>query len=287
MKRIQIAILLVLGLGAVQILWAAGEGTYGELDLFELVLSIIENPDPIPQCHYIPLDADPEAADTVRSGYRDDGRPMFEFDRRTEEPVLTWAFDAGGDHDIAFNTWKNRRWQPRIEFITASTADEVDPRVYVDDHNNVYLTWWEDDPGSRVMAVKRDRNGWGMPIHVGNGRRPSVAVWDGSMVLAYERDRADGPGQEVVFAHHSLDTLGTYVPVQVVAITSRQQALDPIVHVRSGRMWIDWKDGSDTVAASVYRNESWSTEIVRPWTDPSWIGELTVRDQIESELTGN
>ncbi|NIL99870.1 MAG: hypothetical protein GTN89_02610 [Acidobacteria bacterium] len=285
MKRIQIGILIVLGLAAAQLLWASADETYGELDLFDLILSIIENPDPIPQCHYIPLDADPEAPDTTRSGHRDDGRPMFEFDRRTEEPILTWAFDAGGDHDIAFNEWGNRSWHRRIEFITASPRDEVDPRVYVDDNNSVYLTWWEDDPDSRIMAVKRNRSGWGAPMHVATGRRPSVAVWNRKVVLAYERDRTDGPGQEVVFAYHTLGAFGTYVPHEVVAVTSRNEPLDPIIHVRDGLMWIDWKSSDDTIAASVYGDGGWSVEMVQPWTDPSWVGELTARDQIESELT--
>lgn len=284
MKRIQIGILIVLGLSAAQLLWASNEEAYGELDLFDLILSIIENPDPIPQCHYIPLTADPSAPDTTRNGYRDDGRPMFEFDRRTEEPFLTWAFDAGNDHDIAFNEWRNRDWHRRIEFITASSADEVDPRVYVDDRNNVYLTWWEDDPGSRIMAVKRTRNTWGMPIHVGTGRRPSVAVWERSLVVTYERDRTDGPGQEIVFAPHSLDTLGTYVPIEIVAVTSRSNRLDPIVHVRGGQMWIDWKSSDETISASVHQDDGWSLATVQPWTDKSWVGELTVRDQIEQVI---
>ncbi len=291
MKRILIAILIVLGLSAAH-LWAGGfsvgsnhEDSYGELDIFDLIMGIIENPDPIPQCHWIPLTADPASPETERTGHRDDGRPAFEFDRKTENPVLTWAYDAGGDHDIAFNAWRKDDWQRKIEFVTSSTVDEVDPRLYVDSQNNVYLTWWENDPGSRIMTTKRSKKGWGTPVHVGNGRRPSVAIWDGGLVVAYERDKASGSGQEIVFAHHSMDTIGPFVPPQIVAATNRTRPLDPIIHVRAGLMWIDWKSGDNVIAVSVYQNGAWQPPANKAWTDKSWAGELTVRHLIELELT--
>jgi len=287
MKRILVAILIVLGLCTAQVLWAQDEEAYEELDIFNLILGIIENPDPIPQCHWIPLTADPDAPDTLRTGYREDGRPMFEFDRRTETPLLTWAYDAGGDHDIAFNAWKKWDWHSRIEFVTSSTVDEVDPRLYVADNNDVFLTWWENDPGSRVMVAKRERNGWSAPIQVGTGRRPSAAVWEGGLVVAYERDRAQGDGQEVIFAHHAMGTFASFVPPAVVAVTSRTKPLDPIVHVRGGIMWIDWKEADDVIAVSVHQDGEWLTRVSRAWTDPSWVGELTARHLIELELTGN
>lgn len=287
MKRTLIAILIVLGLSAAHLLWADDEESYGELDIFDLILGIIENPDPIPQCHWIPLDADPDSPDTERNGHRDDGRPVFEFNRITEKPFLTWAYDAGGDHDIAFNVWHKKNWRKKIEFVTSSTTDEVDPRLYVDDHNQAYITWWEDDPGSRIMVTKRSRNGkgWDAPIHVATGRRPSVTIWEGDVVVAYERDRAQGPGQEIVFVRSSM-TIGEFTPPEVVAVTTRTKQLDPIIHVRAGVMWIDWKQGDNAIAASVYQNGVWGTVTFSIWTDPSWVGELTVRHMIELQLTG-
>jgi len=286
MKRTLIAILIVFGLSATHLLWADNEESYGDLDIFDLIMGIIENPDPIPQCHWIPLTADPDSPEAQRTGYRDDGRPAFEIDRSTENPFLTWAYDAGGDHDIAFNPWRKDDWRRKIEFVTSSTVDEVDPRLYVDSYNNVYLTWWEDDPGSRVMAAKRSRNGWGAPFHVGTGRRPSVAIWEGGLVVAYERDRASGSGQEIVFAHHSMGTFGSFVRPQIVAVTKRTKPLDPIIHVRAGMMWIDWKSADNVIAATRYQNGRWKTQMSKTWTDRSWVGELTVRHSIELELIG-
>jgi len=285
MKRTLIAIVMVLALSTAHVLWADGSEYYGELDIFDLIMGIIENPDPIPQVHYIPLFADPDSPDTRATGHRDDGRPVFEFDRVNEDPFLAWAYDAGGDHDIAFNTWNKNKWHRRIEFVTSSTVDEVDPRLYVNQYNDLYVTWWENDPGSRIMVAKRTGNGFDAPIHVGTGRRPSVAVWDGELVFAYERDRADGAGQEVIFARTVMGTIGEFIPPVTVAASTRTERLDPIIHVRSGMMWIDWKGADNVMAVSMYQNGEWKTRMGKAWTDPSWAGELAVRHLIEIELT--
>jgi len=282
MKRILIAILIVLGLSVPPLLWASSEA---DLNIFDLIMAIIENPDPIPQVHWIPLTADPNDADTRASGYRNDGRPMFEIDRSNENPLLTWAYDAGGDHDIAFNVWRKNDWHRKIEFVTSSTVDELDPRIYVDGQDDVYVTWWENDSSSRVMAVKRINNGWGVPIQLGTGRRPSVAMWDGGLVVAYERDNALGSGQEIVFARSSMNTIGEFVPPVVVATTSRTGRLDPVIHASGGVLWIDWKAADDIIAVTRLDGGVWQSTVNRSWTDPSWVGELTVRHIIEQELT--
>lgn len=280
MKRTLVAILIVLVLSVAHLLWADQEESYGEVDLFDLILGIIENPDPIPQVHWVPLTVDPDSPDAREPGERIDGRPAFEFDRITEEPFLTWAYDMGTDHDIAVNTWRKNHWNRKIEFVTSSTVDDVDPRLYVDHHNYLYVTWWEDDSRSRIMLAKRSGHSWGASIDIGCGRRPSVARWQGDLVVAYERDNA--LGQEIVFARSFMG--GPFVP-EVVAVTTRTTRLDPIVHVRAGRMWIDWKEADNVIAFSTYDNGVWRMSMAKAWTDPSWLGELTVRHTIELQLT--
>jgi len=279
--RALIAILIVLGFPLAQLLWADDDGDgYGELNIFDLIVGIIENPDPIPQVHYVNLTADPNDPGARTRGQRFDGRPVFEFDRITQDPYLAWAYDAGTDHDIAFNTWDGSGWDPNIEFLTSSMADEVDPRMYVDRYNQLYMTWWEDEPDSRMLFAKRETRGWGHPIDIGSGRRPSLAVWYGNLVVVYERDRPFG--QEIVFAiSHSG---GPFVS-EVVAVTSRTARLDPIVHVRSKSMWVDWKDSDNSIAFSQYHYGSWDAPMVRAWNDPSWLGELKTRYSVELELT--
>jgi hypothetical protein len=68
-------------------------------------------------------------------------------------------------------------------------------------------------------------------------------------------------------------------------VTQRTKPLDPILHVRAGVMWIDWKNADDVIAVSMYQNGVWQTPTHKIWTDASWVGELTVRHMIELELT--
>jgi len=280
MKRMLVATLLVLILPTAHLLWADDEESYEEVDIFDLIVGIIENPDPIPQMYWNPTPGDPDFPGTRRTGERDHGRLAYEFDRITREPFLTWAYDVGTDHDIALNVRHKNHWNRKIKFITSSTVDDLDPRLYVDDHNSLYATWWEDDSSSRIMLAKRSRHGWDASIEIGRGRRPSVAVWQGDLVVAYERDNA--LGQEIVFARSSMG--GPFVP-EVIAVTTRTTRLDPIVHVRSGRMWIDWKEADNVIAFSAYSNGEWKTPMAKAWTDRSWLGELTIRHMIELELT--
>ena len=117
-------------------------------------------------------------------------------------------------------------------------------------------------------------------ISIGSGRRPSIVVWGDSVVVAYERDCPIG--QEIVVARRDGD--GPFVS-QVVAVTTRTARLDPIVHLRKGTMWIDWKESDNLIAFSRYGHGRWKNPRRMVWDDPSWLGELTARHQIESKLT--
>ena len=274
---IKTLVLTLLAVAAAHLLWASEEQAFADRDIFNLILSIIENPDPIGQVQYVNLFVDPADPDAREPGQRNDGRPVFEFDRATFEPYLAWAYDVGRDHDIAFNTWDHGDWATKIEYITASPADEVDPRIFVDRYNRLYITWWEDDSRSRIMFSKHEEmSGWTLPMQIGTGRRPSVAVWEGDLVSAFERD--NGSLQEIVFARTPM--VGPPI-LQVVGFSNRTKRLDPVLHVRDGMMWIDWKQSDTTLGFSIYRDGVWSGAALKDWPDPSWYGELVARHEIE------
>jgi hypothetical protein len=278
-KRLVFVTLLLLAMPAAHLVWANGP-VYSPLDLFDLILGIIENPDPIAQCHYVALTADPSDPDAREQGNRLDGRPVFEFNRATQEPLLAWAYDTGSDYDVAFNRWDGDGWDPKIQFIASSSVDELDPRLYVDRFNATFVTWWEDDGDNSIRLAKFDR--WGTvpsASTVGFGRRPSVAVWQDDIVVSYERDR--GAYREIVFARSSNG--GPFIR-SVVAVTDRSERLDPIVHVRNNVMWIDWKHDHQTMAFSFFNDGGWIPLRTYTWTDPSWVGELRVRHEIETDL---
>jgi len=260
---------------------ANGEGVYPELDTWDLLLSIVENPDPIPQVHWARLDVDPSSPEARTPGERSDGRPAFDFDRATSDPYVVWAYDNGSEHDIAFNRWAGDDWDPKIEYMTASPDDEIDPRIYVDGMNNLLLTWWSDVGDGEIHLMRWEPSrGWGVPNDVTTGRRPSVAVYQGDVVVAFETDRRGG-GQQVVFGRSHADEPWVF---ETVAATGRDARLDPVVHVRAGKLWIDWKSGPASISYAVYDGSRWRAPQARPWLDPSWIGEATVRHEIELEV---
>ena len=274
-----IALALALYVGPLR---ASEEEAYPELDLWDLLQSIVEHPDPIPQIHYAKLDLDPASPDARTPGERADGRPDFDFDRATELPYVTWAYDTGRDRDIAFNVGTAMGWDPKIEFLTSSPADELDPRMHVDSYNNISLVWWEQGDGERIQLLRRDPvRGWTLPIEVASGRRPSVSMYQGDLLIAFERDRRGG-GQEIVFGQSRMGEPFTF---EVIASVPTNRRLDPVVHARGGELWVDWKHDDDTLAFTRYTMGDWGSMQLRPWTDPSWIGEAAARHQIEVELT--
>ena len=250
-----------------------------EPDNFTLVLGIIENPDPIPQAQWSGYEGDPEEND----GGRDDGRPDIGFDDRGQ-PRVVWAFDTGTDHDIAFTEWNENGWAPDVEFLTAKTVDELDPRIFVDDAGSLFVTWWENTPQQSILYAWRDvaTGQWSPPIHVTDGgRRPSIVVWEDAVHVAYERDSAGG--QEITLA---IERLEGFFSVAPVAETSRTDPLDIVLHVRDGRMWMDWQHSNYLLAFSEFVAGRWVAPDTRPWNDRSWIGVLSARHDIETELFG-
>jgi hypothetical protein len=248
-------------------------------DPFDLLLGIIENPDPIPQIHWDGLRPTGMSASRLAADRRDDGRPDFAFDPFTNEPYVTWAYDAGSDHDIAFNAWHAEAWDPQIEFITAGTVDELDPRIYAHTDGTLYLTWWENTAASRMLYIERNvaSRGWGAPVEVGaGGRRPSLAIDEDDVLVAFERELAGG-GREVVFGRSR--TRGPFV-FQTVAMTSHSGPLDVVLHARDGHLWMDWKHGTTTLAFSELVDGYWTPPQSRPRSDPTWLGEQTARNAI-------
>lgn len=259
---------------------AGEEDVYPELALWDLLLSIVENPDPIPMVHWAKLDIDPALPEARTPGDRADGRPDINFDRMSETPLVTWAFDTGYDYEIAFNRWLGDDWDPKIEFLSSGSEDDLDPRIFVDGHNKISLIWWQDVGPGRVQLIRHDpMRGWTPPVQVAAGRRPSVAMHTGDTVIAFERERADGMTEIVV----GRSGRGAPYIFEVVWTAPTAARLDPVVHSRSGWLWIDWKDG-DRINFRTHQGGSWQAMKSVPWLDRSWIGEATTRHRVELEV---
>lgn len=257
----------------------AEDGTF-----YELILAIIEDPDPVPVIIWEPArDAVTGEALHIQDPTGGDGRPDVVSFVDTGAPLVTWADKAGLDHDIAVAEWTGRTWTD-TEFLTSGTADELDPRAHLDSAGRGYVVWWQEGSVQRIYLSTREPGAprWGPPQLIPwNGRRPSVVRVGSETVIAFERDLICG-GQEVAVGY--LDDLGG-MTLETVATTDRTERLDPVVHHAAGKLWVDWKHSAGTFAYSVREAGRWSAPVTLPWTDPSWQGEQDLRGIIQQRVT--
>jgi hypothetical protein len=246
-----------------------------------LVVQITEGPDPIPQSIWDPVGSwDRELTLNSDGGIRGDGRP--DVAEGSGAPVVAWSYRGASDHDVALASWTATGWQ--TEFLTADRANELDPRVFEAPDGSLHATWWV--PAGDVYYLSNAGGGWGVPTRLtatpSLGRRPSVATWRGSVLVAYERDA--GPGvQEVVCALVAPDGLSTPFGTFSVA---RTQPLDAILHVSGARLWLDWKQSATEMAYSERGDRNWSQPATVSWTDPSWLGEREARARVRKIVLG-
>ena len=151
--------------------------------------------------------------------------------------MAVWAYNAGGDFDIAFSEWDGTEWTA-TDFLTASTDDERDPRLFVEPDGTVHVVWWAPGPSERVCLATRETGSstWGLPVEVTsgteNGRRPSVTVFNGELSVAYERGSATpGMVQDVVIATRQP---GRGFVFETIGATARTEALDVVLHAEQG-----------------------------------------------------
>ena len=252
---------------------------------FILILSIIEDPDPVPVDIGVwdPVRVEPSGDILNFQGNdRGDGPPDTAIDPQTNEPLVAWAYRSGADHDIAISEWAVDHWG-ETRFLTSDSTDQLDPRAHIDSAGRADVAWWTGGGAEKLFVSTRDPGSseWGLPKLIAfPGRRPSVVRVAEGLLVAFERDRAAG-GQEIVLAALLLDGSST---LQVVAETERVEPLDVKVHFSGGDLWVDWKHGEDQFAYSVDSDAGWTAPVMVPWDDKSWVGEEEVRKVIRSEI---
>ncbi len=246
-----------------------------------------EDPDPIGVSVWLEYRSLPPERILNAGGYlRGDGRPDL---TATSDgwPVAAWAQVAGGDHDIALAEWSGSEWGP-TQFLTFGPVDDLDPRLFVEPDGTVHLVWWTDTPTDAVYLATRPAGSsvWGSAIHVSDpsesSRRPSMVIHAGSMRVAYERDSTvPGMAQDVVVASREAnDSLSR----ETIASTTRSARLDPMLHARDARLWLDWKYDNQTFNCTEYFAGAWDGVSSVPWADSTWIGVETVRKAIAGQI---
>jgi hypothetical protein len=273
-----IVLLLVLS-GAVSAVRAevSCEGDDAECALL-ILLGITEEPDPI---FWESFDAS-ELQDLNPDGEaRGDGPPDFAIDASNAVPVAVWSYNLGTTSEIAFAEWSDQGWTA-TELLTADAVQDMSPFVTADPNGHLRVVWCRMVAGvETVWMIQREPGSdeWTDAQQItASGQRPSVVMVGMAVMIAYEREAAEG-GSEVV-----LHTRGKGVTpkTQVIATTTREDRLDVEMHESHGSIWIDWKQSETQFGYVKYSADGeWGAEpVFVPWTDPSWVGVEFVRREI-------
>ncbi len=260
---------------------------FDESDTRTLIIeSITDGPDPIGiwiQYRSIPTNRVLNPGGAARG----DGRPDIAYPEIVDDPdpvgrpAAVWAYNTGIDHDIAFSEWSGESWGV-TEFLTADTEDDVDPRIFAGPDGDLHAVWWKADVVERVYWSTRPADDWSWtpPVEVvSGGRRPSVAVFEGTLRIAYERDSVvAGMAQDVVVLRR--EPSGSFTE-EFVASTTRVAPLDAVLHATAVKLWLDWKHTGQVFGCAERGPAAWGGVAFVSWPDPSWLGVEEVRKVVQ------
>ncbi len=201
-------------------------------------------------------------------------------------PMVVWAYNAGGDFDIAVSEWNGTEWVGPV-FLTSSTRNEINPKVFLEDDGTAHVVWWTADDDQVYLATRSAGSDiWHDPLRVTpdgeSGRWPSVAVFDELLYVAYERDHPDPDIiRQVVVRRRG--TSGAFFEFPVADVM-RIKPLDVELHVEAGHLWIDWKHGISTFGYAVGEAGGFGAVQSLPWPDDSWIGVEDIRREVRRRV---
>jgi hypothetical protein len=270
---------------------SGGDSGHGTSD--QCPFGIIEGPDPI---GLIDCFADPKEKGASRDKNASNGdpilppgqmqsgqaRPDFGSNAKTGQPFMVWADRNTREHDIAYAGWTGSGWD-RVEYVASSRSDELDPRAFAADDGSIQVVWWTDDVTPVVYVARRDPGfeGWTAAIRVaGSARRPTVAIVDGRVWVAFEREGKLGLRYAMVAAELPDGTFAE----RIVATSEHGKDLGVEIHVDAGRLWLDWKHSREEFGFAEWFDGHWSETTTVPWTDRSWAGEQEIRRDIRDLL---
>lgn len=179
-----------------------------------------------------------------------DGEPSFVLNSGSGLPIVAWARNSVQGFDVVISAFTGGAWStPYV--VAGSTANELDPEVFLDPAGNVHLVYWVDTGTSQtVFHVQADPNltSWSAPQPVsGPGEaacRPVGIVHGGIVRVVYEVHTA-GYGtapRSVVLTRKD----GSNFVAEVIATTNNTSDVWPAVHSQSGALWVDWVDAHGT-----------------------------------------
>lgn len=205
-------------------------------------------------------------------------------------PLVVWAYNAGPDRDVALSEWTGTEWGPTA-YLTVGSEDELDPRIFVEADGTLHVVWWVNDAVDRVMLASRAPGApqWSLAVQVTStfesGRRPTVAVANGVLKVAYERDSLQpGAAQDVVVVRREP---GGAFTVEAALPTQRTDRLDTVLHVENGQIWFEWAQDSADFGRSECTSGSWNAPSSTPWIGQGWVGVEETRRTVRRQVLGD
>ena len=259
--------------------------------MMDLVAGITDGADPIPQLRWIPYRKIlPRQILNPSGAARRDGRPDAVFHPVLGAAFVTWAYNNGTEHDIAFAHWNGLTWTTP-EFVTSDTENHIDPRINLSAVGGIQIVWAVDGEDSRILFSRRriDDGRWSDPVRVTAPREhvanPTIAAIGDSVWVAYEEVvEVDGEVRPMItvreFDPDSANVNAWRLPTQLLKFS------EPILHVGRDRAWLEWRFSQDQFAWIVLRGPLAGEPHFEPWLDRSWVGSEDVRKVIRGKVMG-
>jgi len=210
------------------------------------VLEIVDAPDPIGTVWHRLTSSPTHIVVNPEGEANGDGDPSFVFNSVSGLPIVAWSRNSGSGYDVVVSVFTGGAWTVPI-VVAGSSANELDPNVFLDGAGNVHLVYWVDDGISRTVFHRQappDVSSWSAADQVSapgeTACRPAGVVHGGMVRVAYEvhpMGFGSSPRQ-VVLARY--ETGG--IVAEIVATTNNTTNVFPEVHSQSGKLWLDWID---------------------------------------------
>lgn len=242
-------------------------------DFVLLILGITEGPDPIEGFaeRYVDL---PQGIANPGGVARGDGRIDLAFSSAGHHAIAVWAYGTDSGHDIAFREWDGIKWRNQ-ELISADPKVELDPRAFIEADGTIWVTWWVDQGSGKIMVSRRDpvSRSWDGPAAIaGGGRKPSIIVHDGWLLVTFER--RDPNRTKLMLSSQSVTEQQS---IEILAETQWiDGSIEPLLHSFEGRLWIDWQHSDTLFGYSEFVDGQWVVPGADlPWTARSWSEQVS------------
>ncbi|MFQ5669340.1 MAG: hypothetical protein ACE5HD_02330 [Acidobacteriota bacterium] len=133
----------------------------------------------------------------TQGAQRADGAPSVVNHPLTGLPWAVWAFNEGGDYELAFSFFDGRDWAAPILLGEAPNGvDDVEPQLVFSDDGRPIIAWGRVAPDGSSISIwltSRSDGQWQDPVQVSSPRRqashPSLLLQGTQLILAYDTDR--------------------------------------------------------------------------------------------------